>query len=107
MSIPILRLVLGIFLFIASWLQFHHSILNIADGTSASHFNWVRLIVSGTEGVAALLFLIPPTSRIGAYILLAVFAIAIIFHALHGEFRELDLLVDAAAVLVILAHVKD
>jgi hypothetical protein len=106
MSIPILRLALGIFLIIASWFPFHHAILKISGAEPAGHLNWIRLFISGAEGIAALLFLIPPTSRLGGYILLVVFAAAILVHALHGDFQELDLLVYAAAVLAVMAHEK-
>ena len=106
MSIPILRLTLGVFLLIASWHQFHFALRAITSSAPVGHMYWIRLVISGAEGIAALLFLIPPSSRIGGYILLGVFAAAILVHALHGDFRELDLLVYAAAVLAVLAHEK-
>jgi hypothetical protein len=58
---------------------------------------------AGAEAVAAALFLIPATLRAGAYALLAIFAHAFAFHAVHGEFQS-TLLVYAAGVLLVLAH---
>ena len=53
----------------------------------------VRLILSASEMVAAVLFLIPFTLNLGAYALLVVFALAILVHALHGDFGGLEILV--------------
>ncbi len=68
----------------------------------------VRLALSGAEIVAALLFLVPVTELVGGYALLAIFALAIAIHGLHGEFRGLETLVlYGAAVFVSLAGRRD
>jgi hypothetical protein len=68
----------------------------------------VRLALSGAEIVAALLFLVPVTTLVGGYALLVIFALAIAIHALHGEFRGLEILVlYGAAVFVSLVDRKN
>jgi hypothetical protein len=59
----------------------------------AGILNWVRLILSGAEIVAAILFLLPLTLLAGGYALLAIFGLAILIHGLHGEFGGLEILV--------------
>ena len=64
----------------------------------------IRLVLSGCETIAALLFLIPATSVVGGLALLMIFGLAIAIHALHGDFRGLEILVlYGAAVYVSLA----
>jgi hypothetical protein len=68
----------------------------------------VRLALSGAEMVAALLFLAPVTTLVGGHALLAIFALAIGIHGLHGEFWGLEILVlYGTAVFVSLADRKD
>jgi hypothetical protein len=68
----------------------------------------VRLVLSGAEVVAALLFLVPVTMLVGGYALLAIFALAIVIHGLHGEFAGLEILVlYGVAVFVSMAERKD
>lgn len=69
---------------------------------------WVRLVLSGSEIIAALLFLVPVTTVVGGYLLLVIFALAIAIHSLHGDFAGLEILVlYGAAVLVGLADRND
>ena len=69
---------------------------------------WVRLALSGAEIVGALFFLVPVTTLVGGYALLAIFAAAIVIHGLHGEFWGLEiLLLYGAAVFVSLADRSD
>lgn len=65
---------------------------------------WLRPTIGGTEILAALLFLLPVTTAVGGRLLLAIFAIAIAIHILHGEFDVSGLLVYAMAVIVCLAY---
>jgi len=60
-------------------------------------------ILGAVEAVAALLFLVPRTLRIGAIGLVCTLAIAFIAHTAQHELR-LDLLIDAAAVLFVAVH---
>jgi len=65
----------------------------------------VRLALSGAEMIAGLLFLVPVTTLVGGYALLAIFALAIAIHGLHREFWGLEILVlYGVAVFVSLAH---
>lgn len=59
-------------------------------------------LLAGIEAAAALLFLLPPTQRLGAAGLLLTLAIAWLAH-LHDQFRW-DLLIYAAAVLFVAVH---
>jgi hypothetical protein len=102
-AIVALRLVLGIVVLVQSFLFLY-------GGESArflaSHGlpDAIRLVLGWSEVAAAILFLIPPTVRAGAWLLLAVFAGAFGLHVLHGQFEVGGLLVYAVAVLAILAH---
>ncbi|HEY0705013.1 MAG TPA: hypothetical protein VGD60_19775 [Candidatus Acidoferrales bacterium] len=64
---------------------------------------WIRLVLGSLEAVGAVLFLLPATVMAGGWILLAVFAVAFLFHALGGEFRG-DLLIYAVAALACMAY---
>ena len=61
------------------------------------------LILGTVETLAALLFLVPRTMRVGAVALLAIFALAFAIHALGGNWH-LALLVYAAGVLFVHIH---
>jgi hypothetical protein len=68
----------------------------------------VRLVLSGAEIVAALLFLVPVTTLVGGYALLAIFALAIAIHGLHGELAGLEILVlYGVAVFLSMAERRD
>jgi uncharacterized membrane protein YphA (DoxX/SURF4 family) len=78
---------------------------------STAHFlakaglpSWLQQVLGGAEIVAAVLFLVPSTARIGSYLLLVIFAFAALLHFLHGQYNVGALAVYAAAVLVCLAH---
>jgi hypothetical protein len=60
-------------------------------------------ILGSLEAVAALLFLVPRTMRLGGAALLVVFALAFVLHAARGEFGS-QLLLYAAAVTFVMAH---
>ena len=66
--------------------------------------NVMRLALGWAEFAAALLFLLPVTTAIGGWVLIAVFSLAILFHLIHGQFEVGGLLVYATAALVVLAH---
>lgn len=67
---------------------------------------WIGIAIGITELIAALLFLLPMSSRAGGYSLLAIFAIAIVLHALHGEYNVGPLAIYAAAVWAVIADGK-
>jgi hypothetical protein len=61
---------------------------------------WIRPALGGSEAVAALLFLVPAVSLVGGYALLAIFAIAICVHFLHGQYEVSALIVYGMAAIV-------
>jgi hypothetical protein len=65
--------------------------------------HWTPLVLGGAEIVASVLFLLPKVGRVGGYLLLAIFLLAIAIHLLHGQFEVGPLLVYAAAVFACLA----
>jgi hypothetical protein len=68
---------------------------------------WILLTLASVEIAAAIMFLAPVVNVAGSYLLLAVFALAILFHLLQGQFDFGALLVYAMAVLVWLAHRRE
>lgn len=65
---------------------------------------WILLVLGGSEIVAAVLFLVPFTSILGGYLLLAVFFAAAAVHVLHGQVDVGMLVVYSVAVVVCMAH---
>ena len=104
-SIPLLRWTLGLVIILES--------CRFVLSKSAAHFlanaglpGWVRPVLGGAEIVAAILFLTPVTSLIGAYALLVAFGMAALVHLLHGQFGVEGLVLYAVAVVVCIAHKK-
>jgi len=102
-SIPLLRWALGLVVVLES--------AEFIFSNSAAHFlvkaglpSWIQPVLGGSEIVAAVLFLLPFTAKVGSYLLLVIFALAALLHILHGQFNVGGLVVYAAAVLVCLAH---
>jgi uncharacterized membrane protein YphA (DoxX/SURF4 family) len=83
------------------------SFLFLYGGESARFFaqhgspDAIRLVLGWGEIVAAILFLAPPTVVAGAWLLLVVFAGAILLHIAHGQFEVGGLVVYAAAVVLV------
>jgi|GEM_PF-828382 hypothetical protein len=65
--------------------------------------NWHLFILASVEAVAAILFIIPVTLRVGGIALCLVFFVAFTVHAIIGEL-ELGLLVYSAGTVLILFH---
>lgn len=63
----------------------------------------VRFILGWGEVAGAVLFLIPRTTVIGGFLLIAIFAFAVLIHLAHGQF-EGALVIYMAAVLTVLSH---
>jgi hypothetical protein len=61
------------------------------------------LILGTLETIAAVLFLVPRTMRLGADLLLVIFGLAFVLHALRGD-PPLTLLVYGAAALFVRTH---
>jgi Cu/Zn superoxide dismutase len=98
----------GLVVLLESYRTFYGALSKIHDPTHAGALASIRLGLSGSEIVAALLFLIPFTALIGGYALLAIFGAAIVIHGVHGDFTGLEILVlYGVAVLACLAQHKD
>ena len=65
--------------------------------------NHALLVLAIVETLAAIVFMVPQTIRLGGLVLLLVFAVAFSVHLLHGEL-DLGLLVYAAGTLFIVIH---
>jgi DoxX-like family len=65
---------------------------------------WIRPLLGGTEFLAAILFLIPPTMTVGGSWLLIIFGLALLVHLVHGEYAVDSLLVYFMAVLALMAE---
>jgi uncharacterized membrane protein YphA (DoxX/SURF4 family) len=86
----------GILLFVWSVETLHQA---LGAGHAHPHLALLGLV----EAIAAVLFLVPRTLRVGAVGLLLTFAVAFAAHGARGELR-LDLLLYAAVVSFVLVH---
>jgi hypothetical protein len=68
------------------------------------HPPWIRLVLSGGEIVAAILFLIPSASLAGGFLLVFIFALAAVLHLLHGELDVGSLVIYSMAVIVCMTY---
>ena len=100
----VLRVVVGL---VVLWQSVTALLGGFHSGSWHEHLAAVLRGVAIVEILAAVLFLLPATSRLGGWMLLGVFAIAIALHALHGEWGFGSLVVYATAVGVILAEPMD
>lgn len=62
---------------------------------------FVRLVLGWGEIIGSVLLLIPQTVKTGAWLLLAVFVMAILVHLLHGQYNVGNIVIYAAAALAI------
>jgi hypothetical protein len=99
-----LRVVLGL---VVVWQSVVTLLAGFHPGSWHSHIAVLVRVLAVVEIAAALLFLIPATARVGGWLLLGVFTIAIALHALHGEWGFGALIVYATAVGVLLAERTD
>lgn len=105
LSIKALQLVLGIVVLIES-LIVAFSYKEVAAGIHIRLPDQFIFALALVEIFGAVLFLFRRTLRVGAYILLAVFACAAIIHVLHGLYNVGGLFIYAAAAIVVLFHLK-
>jgi hypothetical protein len=107
-AIRALHWTVGLIVLLESCLTFHGAQSRLHDPGHSGVLAWVRLVLSGSEIIAALLFLVPVTTVVGGYLLLVIFALAIAIHSLHGDFLGLEILVlYGVAVFVSLAERHD
>ncbi len=62
---------------------------------------FIRMLVGFGEIAGCILLLIPKTSKSGAWLLFAVFVLAILIHLLHGSYNVGHVVIYAAAALAI------
>ncbi len=63
--------------------------------------SFVRMVLGSGEILGSVLLLIPQTAIRGAWLLLAVFVMAILLHLLHGMYNVGNLVIYAAAAFAI------
>jgi len=97
-SLTVLRMVLGAVLAVLSVV----TLLRPGVDPHAAHLNLLVRALAAAEIAGAFLLLVPRTIRIGAVVLLAVFAVAVAIHLLHGEWNVGHLVIYAAAAQVFL-----
>jgi hypothetical protein len=91
--------VLAAVVFLQSMITVVHAVSRGGAGQSGHGLAWF----AGAEAVAAILFLVPATMRVGAVFLLLIFGVAIVLHGLQGEL-QLTLVVYMAGVVLVMAH---
>ena len=107
-AIRILHWTVGLVILLESCRTLHGALLHWHNAGHSAVMMWIRVVLSSVEIVAALLFLAPWTVIPGAYLLLAIIAVAVCIHALHGDFAGLEFLIlYAAAVYVCLVDQKE
>jgi hypothetical protein len=90
---------LGLVVLYASVRTFLSAMSGTMHGPAHIHLS----LLAGIESVAALLFLVPRTLRVGGTGLLLTFAVALLAHALTGEFQAI-LVLYAAATIFVMVH---
>jgi hypothetical protein len=91
------RVVLSVVILIESIINVIHSL----HSQTVSHLGAILPWFAGLEAIAAVMLLIPQTLKIGGWILLVIFAAAII---VHGPVDEMALFVYAAGVMLLITH---
>jgi hypothetical protein len=95
-----LQWTLGVVIFIeAAVLAFSRAEIHFAGQPGIHH--WIRIALAWSEMLACVVFLVPHTVKLGARLLIIVFALAALVHLLHGSFQIGGLLIYAAAVAVV------
>jgi hypothetical protein len=103
-ALPLLRWSTGLVVLWQSWLTFRLSTTHLNAPVHSSALAHVRFVLSGAEMLAAVLFLIPSSEKIGGYLLLVILGLAVVIHTLHGDLSGIAILfVYAAAVFACLA----
>jgi DoxX-like family len=98
-ALTVLQLVLGVVILIEAVL-----FLLPAAGHdfSRTHMpSFIRLVLGWGEIIGCVLLLLPRTSIRGAWMLVAVFALAILIHLVHGIYNVGNLVIYAAAAFAV------
>lgn len=96
-SFVVFRFILGLVVF----LQSVNTVLRASSGHIVGALRSHLTILAVVEALAALLFLVPKTAKVGGGILLVVFAVVL---AIHGVQGELTLFVYAAGVILVMVE---
>jgi uncharacterized membrane protein YphA (DoxX/SURF4 family) len=98
-GLTVLRWALGVVILIEAVLFVMPS---AAHDFARTHMpGFVRLVLGGGEILGGILLLIPKTAIRGAWVLLAVFVMAILIHLLQGGYNVGNLVIYAAAAFAI------
>jgi hypothetical protein len=109
-TVEALRWVLGVVVLWASCRLLQSIIVTMQVMRDSGHIGphvRILLVLASLEIVAAVMFLAPVLDLAGSYLLLTVFAFAILFHLLQRQFDFGALFVYAMVVVVWLAHRKE
>jgi len=99
LALTVLQWVLGIVI-LAEAVQF--VLPGAAHDFARTHLpGFVRLTLGWGEIIGCILLLIPPTAIRGAWILVAVFTLAIVIHLLHGMYGVGNLVIYTAAAFAV------
>ena len=100
-GLTVLRLALGVVILIEAVVFVMPS---AAHDFARTHMpGFVRLVLGFGEIIGCVLMLIPQSAVRGAWLLLAVFVMAILIHLLHGTYDVGNLVIYAAAAFAIAA----
>jgi hypothetical protein len=103
-ALRFLRWATGLVVLWESWRTFYGTLQHLHTPEHSVALMHVRIVLSGAEIAAAVLFLTPRSEKIGGLLLLGIFALASLIHVLHGDFSGMEVLVVyAAAVFACLA----
>ncbi len=95
LALSILRFVLGLVI------SGYSVALAISQLRGSTHSPLLALAIA--ETVAAVLFLLPKTMRLGGVALIIIFALAAALHVAHGEYNVAYLAIYAAAALAVIS----
>jgi uncharacterized membrane protein YphA (DoxX/SURF4 family) len=102
-SRPLLRSFLALWMVTGLILLTASAVTVLQAWPGSPHANAHLVLLGGIEVVAALLFVSPRTTRIGAVGLLATIGVAFVVHTARGEFRG-DLVVYGVAIVFVMVH---
>jgi len=102
LAVTILQWVIGVIVFVESCVAFREALIDLRAAEHLHHLQLMRLFISACEAVAAILFLIPGTLRVGSWALIVIFAWAILVHSFHGYMHELPLAIYGAGVYAVM-----
>jgi len=93
------RITLVLVIVVESLLTVVHSL----HSTTESHLGKVLPWFAGVEAIAAIMLLVPQTVKIGGFVLLLIFLIALV---IHGPAQQMPLFVYAAGVVLVMSTAR-